>query len=299
MRNNYYVGPAGWSYKDWEGIVYPPKKEKNFQPLKYISQYFNTVEINSSFYRPPTAQTTQHWIALVAENPKFSFTYKLWQEFTHNRHIFPSGDKEKLVKAGLDRLLECEKLGALLIQFPWSFKNMPDNRDWLNKVIELFGRYHPVVEVRHQSWNSQDFFNDLKDKNVGFANIDQPVIGKSIALSAISTSDVAYLRLHGRNYENWFKDNVDAAARYDYLYQAAELSDLSATINLLIENNPKTYIIFNNHYRGQAIANALQTKFLLEKQTIPVPLSLILYFPELSQITMRAEQPEQISIFNH
>ena len=153
MANKFYIGPAGWSYKDWEGIVYPQTKAKNFHRLKYISNFFNTVEINSSFYRPPSAQTTKNWISLVQDNAEFSFTYKLWQRFTHHRQTYPSIEDEKAVKTGLDPLMENDKLGTMLIQFPWSFKNNKDNREWLDRVINLFKHYHPVIEVRHISWN--------------------------------------------------------------------------------------------------------------------------------------------------
>jgi len=297
MDKKYYIGPAGWSYKDWEGIVYPSIKAKNFHHLKYISKFFNTVEINSSFYRPSAPHTTKNWIKLVAENLNFSFSCKLWQKYTHDRKTLPIQNDEKIVKSGLDPLLESGKLGALLVQFPWSFKNIKESREWLDKVIELFKNYHPVIEMRHLSWNNPEVFEYLKDKKVGFANIDQPVIGKSLKLSAMATSDVAYLRLHGRNYKNWFKNNVKAASRYDYLYNESELSDISDVISNLIENSPKTYIIFNNHYRGQAIANALQTLFFTEKQKVSVPPTIVDFFPVLKEIALKENHHEQLSIF--
>ena len=297
MDKKCYIGAAGWSYKDWEGIVYPSTKKKNFSQLKYISKFFNTVEINSSFYRPPAPHTTKNWVKLVAENLNFSFSCKLWQKYTHDRKTLPTLNDEKMVKSGLDPLLESGKLGALLVQFPWSFKNEKENREWLDKIIELFKNYRPVIEVRHLSWNNPEVFEYLKNKKVGFANIDQPVIGKSLTLSAKATSNIAYLRLHGRNYKNWFKDSANAVSRYDYLYNESELSDISDIISNLIENNPKTYIIFNNHYRGQAIANALQTLFFIEKRKVSVPPTMVDAFPALKKIALEEEHQGQLSIF--
>src|SRR5437588_3776245 len=116
------IGPAGWTYKDWEGIVYPQKPGPKFDPLEYLARFFDTVEINSTFYRPPTAQTGRAWAARVADHAEFSFTAKLHQVFTHERGKATAAD-EKLFRAGIDPLVEAQRLGAILIQFPWSFKN--------------------------------------------------------------------------------------------------------------------------------------------------------------------------------
>ncbi len=279
-----YVGPAGWNYKDWEGIVYPPKAEKNFDQLAYLTQFFNVIEINSSFYRPPAVQTTLKWVDRVKHNPAFTFTYKLWQAYTHERESFPGNTEEKMVKQGLDVLKRNNRLGALLIQFPWSFKNVPANQGWLQKVIDIFREYNPVVEVRHGSWNRPDFFTFLNDSGTAFANIDQPVIGDSIGLTSQGSESISYLRLHGRNYKNWFAKDADVASRYDYLYSEAELSSIRDVIEKMMENSPKTYIIFNNHFRGQAIVNSLQAMFLMDGNQVDAPANLIEAYPFLKKI---------------
>jgi len=297
MIDKCYIGPAGWSYKDWEGVVYPAPKPKGFHQLEYISSFFNSVEINSSFYRPPTDKTTIDWIHRVTHNRHFLFTYKLWQNYTHLRDPFPSAADEKSVKSGLDPLADNNKLGALLMQFPWSFKNTSENVAYIDKLLRLFAHYHPVIELRHGSWNDDNFFDYLKNKNCGFANIDQPVIGDSINLAAIVTSPIGYLRYHGRNYQHWFKDGQPAAARYDYLYSENELADFQTIIGSLIENSAKTFIIFNNHYRGQAIANALQTMFLIDKEKIAVPATMFAHFAELAKIAKSESLPDQMNLF--
>lgn len=293
-----YIGPAGWNYKDWEGIVYPASKKEKFDQLAYLARLFNTIEINSSFYRPPSIQTAMNWVRRIKVNPEFNFTYKLWQAYTHERHSFPGKDKEKLVKPGLDILKSHNRLGAVLIQFPWSFKNTTENQHWLKQVITLFKEYNPVVEIRHSSWKNEKFFKFLNDSGAAFANIDQPVIGDSIGLSAIGSKTIGYLRLHGRNFDNWFAKDATATSRYDYLYSEDELDDIKAVITKITENSPKTFIIFNNHFRGQAVANALQTMFLMEGKAVNAPARLIKTYPNLEKISKSEDLiPEQTSLF--
>jgi len=293
-----YIGPAGWNYKDWEGIVYPLHKEKNFDQLAYLARFFNVIEINSSFYRPPVVQTTLKWVDRIKDNQEFQFTYKLWQTYTHDREKFPDETEETMVKQGLDVLKLHDRLGAVLVQFPWSFKNTPENQQWLEKVIDLFRDYNPVVEVRHGSWREEDFFTFLNDNGAAFANIDQPVIGNSIGLTSFGSDKLNYLRLHGRNFKNWFAKDADVASRYDYLYNEEELKNIQETIADLIENSPKTYIIFNNHYRGQAVVNALQIMFLLEGNVVSAPANLIETYPLLKKISKsKDEDIGQTSLF--
>lgn len=292
-----YIGPAGWMYKDWEGIVYPSRKEKNFDPLVYLSQFFNTIEINSPFYRPPAVHAAKKWIERISARKDFLFTYKLWQNYTHQRDQFPGSYEENLVKQGLDVLRESGRLGALLIQFPWSFKKSSQNYEWLGNVLQLFKDYFPVVEIRHDSWNEKPFFDFLKNARAAFANIDQPAVASSIGLTAFGTSDTAYLRLHGRNSANWFANDATVASRYDYLYQADELSTIRSTIESLFENSAKTFIIFNNHYRGQAVANALQMMYFLENEPVSGPQDLVEFYPHLKSFIRSVASPGQTSLF--
>jgi uncharacterized protein YecE (DUF72 family) len=298
MQHKIFIGPAGWSYKDWEGIVYPSKKEKGFDQLQFLSQIFNVIEINSSFYRPPVVRTSKSWTERVKVNPDFTFTYKLWQEYTHNRGSLPGSTEEILVKQGLDVLKSCGRLGALLIQFPWSFKKTTENIDRLKFILIKFKDYNPVVEVRHQSWNEKMILDFLNEFGATFANIDQPVIGQSIPLTSFFSNKLSYLRLHGRNTKNWFAKDATVASRYDYLYNKKELSDIKKKIENMIENSPKTYIIFNNHYRGQAVANSLQTMFLMDSKKVNAPERLIETYPELKSITkLITKTNEQADLF--
>jgi uncharacterized protein YecE (DUF72 family) len=143
------IGPAGWSYKDWWGIVYPARKPRGFSELTYLAEYFDTVEINVTFYRPIPAKTAAAWLDKTKAYPRFRFTAKLWRGFTHERDATAAHEQE--FKDGFAPMLEQDKLGALLLQFPWSFRNTPENRDYLSRLNERFAEFPRVLEVRHGS----------------------------------------------------------------------------------------------------------------------------------------------------
>lgn len=275
------IGPAGWSYKDWEGMVYPQKPGKAFDPLEYLSRFFNTIEINSSFYRPPLPSTTKSWANRVAGNKEFAFTAKLYRVFTHERGKATKQD-EKDFRKGIDVLAKAGKLGGLLLQFPWSFKNTADERIYLAKLIERFSSYPLVLEVRHTSWNNEEVYEWLEERGVGVCNIDQPVFKKSIRPAALTTSPVGYVRLHGRNYQNWFREKAPRDERYNYLYSLDELDPWLVRIKQVAKNTRETYVITNNHFRGQAVVNAVEIKAALEEKPVPAPEPLFKHYPRLA-----------------
>ena len=281
MTNKTRIGPAGWSYKDWEGVVYPQKPGAKFDPLSYLVRFFDTIEINSSFYRPPDASIAKAWAKRVAENPDFRFTAKLHRVFTHDRGKATEED-EKTFRQGIDPLAEAGKLGALLLQFPWSFKNTDDERAYLTKLINRFKDYPLIIEVRHASWNIPAIYEELESREVGICNIDQPVFSRSIKPSALTTSPLGYVRLHGRNYQNWFRDEAVRDERYNYLYSADELEPWIARIKEVARQTKETYVITNNHFLGKAVVNALEIKSTLEERRVPAPLPLFNKYPRLT-----------------
>ena len=218
---NILVGPAGWSYTDWEGIVYPPHLPRGFHRAAYLAQFFDTIEINTSFYNPLRAETSRSWVEKVRDHASFKFTAKLWKRFTHEGNANLAD--ETAVKKGLVPLVASGRLGALLLQFPWSFKNTRENHEYLSGLFVQFMEYPLVLEVRHNSWNEQPVFEWLRAQGVGFCNIDQPVIGKSLEPSQHLTMPIGYVRLHGRNYEHWFTSSDRPQERYNYLYTLEEL----------------------------------------------------------------------------
>jgi uncharacterized protein YecE (DUF72 family) len=284
------VGPAGWSYADWAGIVYPAHKPRDFHEASYLAEFFDTIEINTSFYQPLRPSLSWQWVERVAANPRFLFTAKLWQKFTHETGA--TAEDEKAVRAGFDLLRDAERLGAVLMQFPYSFHNTPEDLAHLNSLIDRFGDYPLVAEVRHSSWNERDFYSLLHERGVGFCNIDQPLIGKSLHPSGRATAQVGYVRLHGRRYDTWFSDDPAAPAseRYNYLYTEEELEPWAERIRKLSTHARNTFVITNNHFQGKAVVNALQLIRLLSGSKVKVPESMRHQYPELERI---ASQPLQ------
>ena len=286
------VGVAGWSYPDWEGIVYP--KTPRFDALAYLTRYFDTIEINSPFYRIPSAKTTSSWARRVTENSNFRFTLKLFQGFTHERNA--GIEDERAFKDALVPLIDAGVLGGVLLQFPWSFKNGPESRSYLSELFVRFDEYPLVLEVRHASWNDRQLYELLERRAVGFCNIDQPLIGRSIAPSDKATGPIGYVRLHGRNYHDWFREHAGRDARYDYLYSDDELDPWMDKISEVSENAAETYVITNNHFRGQAVVNALQIRSRVEGRAVKAPASLVEHYPVLAPIT-EPEGPAQRRLF--
>jgi len=173
-----------------------------------------------------------------------------------------------------------------LLQLPWSFRNTPENHEYLSGLIMQFMEYPLALEVRHGSWNRPEVFEWLAGLGVGFCNIDQPVIGQSIAPSAHATAPVGYVRLHGRNYEHWFTANEHPEERYNYLYSQTELEPWAARIQNIARNAELTFVITNNHFEGKAIVNALQLISQLRNQPVRVPETLRQAYPELDKIAL-------------
>ncbi len=289
------IGPAGWAYSDWAGIVYPSRKRRDFHEASFLAQYFDTIEINTSFYQPVQPDLTRQWIDRVAENPRFQFTAKLWRKFTHE--IGATAEDERAARAGFDLLRDAGKLGAVLLQFPFSFHRMPDTLSYLDELMKRFSDYPLVVEVRHGSWNDKEFYGLLRERGVGFCNIDQPVIGKSLKPTGRTTAEVGYIRLHGRRYDTWFSDDPDVpmAERYNYFYTQKELEPWADRIRKLAGHAQTTFVVTNNHYQGKSVVNALQLISLLTGNKVKVPEPLRHHYPELEQIS--SEPPQEPMLF--
>ncbi len=271
------VGVAGWDYPDWLGIVYPPEAGRDFDRMRYLAGYVDLIEVNSSFYGPPRPTTSRAWVERVADLPSFRFTAKLWRRFTHERGEAWTAQEESDVRAGFDPLLEAGRLDAVLAQFPMSFKSGAAEREWLADVLRTFREYPLVVEVRHASWNDPAFYGWLAEQGVGCVNIDQPLFHRALKPSARWTGQVGYIRVHGRNYQDWFRKNAGRDARYDYLYTPEKLEPWVERAQEVAESpeTPVVDVVFNNHYKGKAVVNALQFKSLLTGSAEPAPPELV------------------------
>ncbi|PYX30932.1 MAG: DUF72 domain-containing protein [Acidobacteria bacterium] len=289
------IGTAGWSYKDWDGILYPPEvSRKKVHPVEFLARFFDVIEINTSFYGHIRAELGRLWCRKAAAvNPNFVFTAKLHRSFTHSPlavteptsavSIRPNDEDERLAREGLESLASEGKLGALLIQFPVSFKNTSLNREYLEQLLRQFIEYPRLVEVRHDSWDNPGTIAEFNRQNVGFCNIDQPLLGRSLSPTEHVTSGVGYVRLHGRNYDQWF-DSDNRNDRYNYLYKPAELAKWKEKVEVIASKAETTYVIANNHFQAKAAVNALELKHLLGGKKVATPETLVRSYPELKDI---------------
>jgi uncharacterized protein YecE (DUF72 family) len=301
-----YVGTSGWSYPQgagkWDGVFYPETladKDK----LSYYAQFFNAVEINSSFYRPPNPYAARAWAAKVPHD--FRFTAKLWQKFTHPKMFeeatgksaeLHAQDFEQFV-AGLEPLAQAGKLGPVLAQFPPSFKPEAGTLDYLEDLIRRFRQagFPFAVELRHRDWTESDRARPLRklmeDEGVAWAMIDEPRFRTSIREVPL-TGDVGYFRFHGRNYAQWWKHEA-AEDRYNYLYSREEQQQLASEVGHVAERTQQTYAFYNNHYGAKAVVNALQLQMALGKpaprSSLPEP--LLSEYRDLAEVLDRARQP--------
>lgn len=272
-----YIGTSGWSYPrgegTWTGYFYPRGK---INELEYYSQFFNTVEVNSTFYRPPSPVYVQNWARRTPAD--FLFTVKLWQKFTHPKMYREATGEEAVVlqsdvdqfRQGIEPLAEAGKLGALLAQFPPSFRNDEHGRQILAAVVRVFGQYKLAVELRHRSWSDDDTTaQSLRESNVAWVQIDEPRFKSSIAGKLPVTADMAYFRFHGRNSEMWWKG--DNETRYKYLYSPEEIDELSAKVKSAAGQTQLLFIFFNNHWQGYAPRNAVDMKGVLQLPFVDIP----------------------------
>ena len=282
------IGPAGWDYPDWQGVVYPPGL-KGADRLTFLAALFSALEINVTFYRTIPADYARRWLAAVADFPDFRFTAKVWQVFTHTRQL--AAPDLAQFQAGLAPLLTAGKLGVLLAQFPYSFHNTEENRAYLVQLKAALPEFPLAVEVRHRSWQQRAVREFLAEVGLDFCNIDQPMVSFPMGATRWVTGPRGYLRCHGRRQDAWFEFGDDRGARYDYLYSPEELEDLAARTRELMAKARETYVIFNNHPAGQAVANALELIHLLQPgHKVSPPPCLITAFPRLSQTVLSPKE---------
>ena len=292
-----YIGTCGWSYPKghgtWDGVFYPDQladKDK----LAFYAQYFNTVEINSSFYRPPSPYAARAWAAKVPAD--FRFTAKLWQKFTHPK-MFEKATGQKAVLddedlrvfvEGVAPLAEAGKLGPILAQFPTSFRPEPDTLDYLEDLIRRLRAegLSLAVELRHREWTESDEARAIRafmeDQDVAWVMIDEPRFKTSIRHVPL-TSPVGYFRFHGRNYQNWWRHG-EAEDRYNYLYTPDEQEHIAADVAEVAGRTREAYAFYNNHYGAKAVVNAVQLELALgtpPRHRLPDP--LLSAYPDLAR----------------
>ncbi len=289
------IGTSGWNYPSgkgtWNGIFYPRGRgrPKGFDELAFYAEHFNTVEVNSTFYGQPRAEVCRGWANRTPGD--FEFAVKLYQKFTHPTMFRrPRGEADRRddrdgvrgdvrpdaidalarpndadldeFRRGIDPLASSGKLGALLAQFPPSFKDTPESQDYLTDLLRRLASYPVAVELRHRSWSDRvgDTLGLLNGFNAAWVQIDEPKFRLSIRQNYLpNVKGFYYMRLHGRNAAQWWRHDK-SEDRYDYLYSNDELKEFSETADAARRLVKKLYLYTNNHFSAKSVANAAMIK---------------------------------------
>ena len=284
------VGPAGWSYADWEGVVYPRPRPRGFHPLPFLAEFFDCVEVNSSFYALPRRDHAARWAEHVASHQDFRFTAKLYAEFTHGPDLAPDAFDEARTAflAGVEPLVRCGKFAALLVQFPISFRAGPRA---VARLFEAFGELPLAVELRHREWFEPRWTGWMRERGVSLLTIDLPPAKEHPPEVFEATGPLGYLRLHGRNSATWFSRDAGRDDRYDYLYGPSEVEQLVARMQRLASEHDEVFVVTNNHFEGQAVVNGLELQAALRPGKVSSPPQLVERYPQLGRIArVRGQQ---------
>lgn len=310
--SNLRIGTSGWNYPDgpgtWNGVFYPAARSrpKSFDELAFYAEHFDTVEVNSTFYGQPRAEVCRTWADRTPDG--FEFSVKLYQKFTHPRMFearmtksLPDAardDRELLrtlarpnpadldeFRRGIEPLAAGGRLGALLAQFPASFKDSPASRDHLAGLLKAFSDHRVAVELRHRSWSDgiADTLSLLNEFQAAWVQIDEPKFRFSIRQNQLpNVHGFYYVRLHGRNADAWWR-HEKSEDRYNYLYSAGELKEFSATADAARRLVGKVYLYTNNHFSAKSVANAAMIKQQLgERLEGEYPPEFVERYPELA-----------------
>lgn len=303
--SNLRIGTSGWNYPagrgTWNGIFYPQASKgrrrpggarTKFDELAYYAEHFDTVEVNTTFYGQPKAAVAQTWADRTPSG--FEFSLKLYRKLTHaDIPGVPPLDEGCIdeYRRGIEPIAAAGKIGALLAQFPPSFKQTPESKEYLDVLLDRFRDYPIAVELRHRSW-SDDFSSTLSLLNshdAALTQIDEPKFKVSIRQNQLpNISGFYYMRLHGRNAEQWWKHDK-SEDRYNYLYTADELKPVSDTADAARRLVKKFYLYFNNHFASKAVVNAVMIKSQLGEPVPGVyPNEFVERYPETASIVSTA-----------
>jgi uncharacterized protein YecE (DUF72 family) len=279
------VGPAGWSYPDWQGRVYPAVQPSGFHPLAFLSRFFDTIEVNSSFYAVPRAEHARRWTQLVAEHRAFQFQVKLHREFTHGTESGsaspPLPELAAEFRAGIEPLVRANRMGAVLAQFPAGFQFGAEEVRRLGRMRSFFSDHRMVLEVRHASWFTPPALDTVRGLSYSLAYIDLPPAWNHPPDWHDPTGPIGYLRLHGRNSAQWFRRGAERDDRYDYLYARPELEGIARKAERIAAVHEETMVVTNNHFEGKAVANALEILSLFRAEPVLAPGEIVESFPHL------------------
>jgi uncharacterized protein YecE (DUF72 family) len=283
-------GISGWSGVHELGI-----QDRRTHPLAFVAAHLDAVEVAETFQHPLRPEVTRVWLRRVEGNRQFQFTAKAWRRFTHERLL--ERNEIAQFKEGLWPLLRAERLGCLLLQFPWSFRYTKENRDFLIQLRRTFHEFPMAAEMRHASWAVDEAVGTFIDFRIAFCNVDQPQYTKAMPPTAFLTSSLGYVRLHGRNAFNWFHDDRAGAQRkhrYDYLYSESELAEWRTRIGSIAGYATRLFVIANNDAGSKAIVNAMQLRSMLRGgDGRDIPPEVLRHCPVRSQGVLFSSYPDR------
>lgn len=269
MKGTLKLGTSGFSFKDWRGVVYPKKMPMGDALTYYQDELgFEAVEINSTYY---TLVSERSFAGMERKTgPGFEFVVKAYRGITHDPFDERLG-KDRLTldqareniekfKYSLRPLTEAGKLGAVLLQFPVFFYPSKASDDYLIECRKMFGAIPLVIEFRNKGWSHPPSFAFLRKHSLAYCTVDEPHLPRLMPFVNKVTSDIAYMRFHGRNRE-WF--NAPIAKRHNYLYSTEQLKGFVPEIEKMSSEAKKTFVFFNNSHAAYAARNAITLRELL------------------------------------
>ncbi len=249
-----HIGTCGFSYRDWVGPFYPPGI-KSLDMLPFYAEQFGCVEIDSTYYAIPKPRLFESMDQRTP--PSFRFAVKAPGSITHlPADTSPDPQEAASFRSSLEPISAAGKLGAVLAQFPHSFRPGREGYRRLEWLRDQWPDLNLIAEFRHRAWQGDETLANLRSLNIGWCNVDEPRFASLMRPGSEVTSNVGYVRFHGRNYGKWWKQERAAHERYDYLYTSEELTEWVPRIAAVDEQAKETYVFFNNHHLGKAARNA-------------------------------------------
>jgi uncharacterized protein YecE (DUF72 family) len=283
------IGPSGWNRADWVSTVYPKPASRGWHPLDTLARYVDVAEIGQTFSGPLRQEIAKLYAKKVERNQDFLFTALLERRFTYDRDLNEAA--VEAWKTGMLPLLKARRLGAVVMQFPWGFRFTEENKQFLIRLRRTFHEFPLAAEFRHESWLRDEAVTTLVNYRVGFVNIDQPQFFRAMPPTAMLTSGVAVVRLHGRRSPEGFRE-FDQPVDQSYLYDLDELLEWQPRIERLAANAARVLVVTANAEGGRSMVNALQLREIFGDRALRAPAPLIGEYPaELA--AFRAQRPVQ------
>lgn len=255
------VGTSGYSYAEWAEAGFYPLDTKPGRMLTCYAQIFPVTELNYTWYQMPKSQAIERMLQQVS--PDFQFAAKLIRYLTHEIDADAWRGHVKQYRDGIAPLVQSGQLAAVLLQFPPSFHRVPKNRHYLAALLDELDGLPMAIEFRHVSWATESVYAELERRKVTLVAVDTPDIKELFPTVDIVTSpDLFYVRLHGRNTRGWRSGNMQKQFNYDYAdNELREWAD--ERIEKMAEHTRNGLIFFNNHVQAQAPGNAMRLTGML------------------------------------